>query len=260
MKEIDTLEQGFKLTTKEGNFPGMTHKGLLRPCNEDRYLIKPLGGDAVMLAVADGLGNGCAGGHAAEMIIDALSHIIQIDNGRELNELMQLVRDLDRAVCEKESTDQCYEGMGSTLVCAVLKNDRVYWVHAGDSRLFILRTGKLIQITEDQTLARFLIKEGEITAQQEPNHYSRMVMDQYVGCGFCEPETGQLVLETGDVLLLSSDGLHDQISKEVLCTVLQAATDPETTVKKLVDAALDAGGPDNITAVVANGPRRKSGE
>jgi protein phosphatase len=143
--------------------------------------------------------------------------------------------------------------MGSTLVGVLLRDRIAHWVHVGDSRLYLLRNGTLTQVTEDQTLARFLLEEGEITAEQLPTHYSRHVMDQCVGCGYAEPETGRLKFLTGDLLVLSTDGLHRQILENALYSILNTDTNLETKAKRLVKAALNAGGKDNITVVMAQG-------
>ncbi len=143
--------------------------------------------------------------------------------------------------------------MGSTLVGVLLRDRIAHWVHVGDSRLYILRKGTLTQVTEDQTLARFLLEEGEITAEQIPTHYSRHVMDQCVGCGYAEPETGSLKFLAGDLLVLSTDGLHRQIPESTFNSILNTDTDLENKARALVKAALDAGGKDNITVVMAQG-------
>lgn len=143
--------------------------------------------------------------------------------------------------------------MGSTLTGVLLRNDVAHWVHVGDSRLYILRSEILTQVTQDQTLARFLQKEGEITEQQLSTHYSRHVMDQYVGCGYSEPETGSLKVQAGDLLALSTDGLHKHISMDGFNSILNRNDDLETKTRALVKEALDTGGNDNITVVMAQG-------
>jgi serine/threonine protein phosphatase PrpC len=127
----------------------------------------------------------------------------------------------------------------------------VHWVHVGDSRLYVLHNQQLIKITEDQIFARFLVEEGEITQEQVPTHYSRHVLDQTVGCGICETETGRFELSKGDLLILTTDGLHKLIATEIIISVLLDKTDLETKAKSLVEAALDSGGKDNITIVIA---------
>jgi protein phosphatase len=222
----------------------------VRKFNEDRYLIKELADQSVLIAVADGLGGEVAGDYAAEIIRQRLGGLDRITENEEIPQLDQVVREIDCTICTGGQQDRTLEGMGSTLVCVLLRNGTAHWVHVGDSRLYLLRDGALTQLTEDQTLARFLLEEGEITAEQLPNHYSRSVMDQCVGCGYAIPETGSQELAAGDLLLLSTDGLHKQIPSNSINSILSAAANPETIARKLVKAALEAGGKDNITAVL----------
>jgi len=234
-------------------FIGITHIGLTRKLNEDRYLIKDMQDNSVLIAVADGLGGGVSGDYAAEKIRTNFAGLKQITKNNEQPELDQLVRNIDRTIYAESQSIQDLDGTGSTFVGVLLRNGVAHWVHVGDSRLYFLRNEKLTQVTQDQTLARFLLEEGEITPDQVPTHYSRHVMDQCVGCGYSEPETGYLKFHTGDLLVLSTDGLHKQIPESTLKSILNAATDLEIKANSLVKAALDAGGNDNITLVMAQG-------
>ena len=239
------------MTTGSNHVFGITHIGLVRKSNEDRYLIKELKDKSVLIAVADGLGGEVAGDYAAEIVTGELECLDHISRNNEQPELDQLARVADRAIYAEGQENDAFEGMGSTLVGVLLRKRIAHWVHVGDSRLYLLRNGMLAQVTEDQTLARFLLKEGEITAEQLPNHYSRHVMDQCVGCGYADPETGCLNLRDGDLLVLSTDGLHGEISENTLYSILNYDTSLENKAKALVKAALDAGGKDNITVVMA---------
>ena len=165
------------LTTGNNNFFGITHIGLVRKSNEDRYLIKKLKDKSVLMAVADGLGGETAGDYAAEIIREKLAGLNSISRKNVQPELDQLVRLIDYTVYTEGQGNKTMEGMGSTLVGVVLRDRIAYWVHVGDSRLYLFRNGMLTQVTEDQTLARFLLEEGEITPEQLPTHYSRHVMD-----------------------------------------------------------------------------------
>jgi serine/threonine protein phosphatase PrpC len=249
-RQIDQL-QNIKIGGRR--FIGITHMGLTRKLNEDRYLIKGMQDNSVLIAVADGLGGGVSGDYAAEKIRKNFAGLKQITKNDEQPELDQLVRKLDRTIYAESQSIQDLEGTGSTFVGVLLRNGLAHWVHVGDSRLYFLQDEKLTQVTEDQTLARFLLEEGEITPDQVPTHYSRHVMDQCVGCGYSEPETGNLKFHTGDLLVLSTDGLHKQIPESTLNSILNAAADLETKAKSLVKAALDAGGTDDITLVMAQG-------
>jgi protein phosphatase len=226
----------------------------VRKSNEDRYLIKKLKDNSVLIAVADGLGGEVAGDYAAEILRGKLAGLNHISRNNEQPELDQLAREIDRTIyTESQEKNNALEGMGSTLVGVLLRDRIAHWVHVGDSRLYLLRNGTLTQVTEDQTLARFLLEVGEITAEQLPTHYSRHVMDQCVGCGYAEPETGRLKLLAGDLLVLSTDGLHGEIPGNTLNSILNTDTNLEIKARALVKAALDAGGKDNITVVMAQG-------
>jgi len=241
------------MTERTNKIFGITHIGLVRKINEDRYLIKELKDKSVLIAVADGLGGEVAGDHAAEILRGKLAGLNQITRNNEQAELDQLARVIDRTIHNEGQENKALEGMGTTLVGVLLRDRIAHWVHVGDSRLYLLRNGRLTQVTEDQTLARFLLEEGEITAEQLPTHYSRHVMDQCEGCGFADPETGRLKFLAGDLLVLSTDGLHREISENTLCSILTTDTNLETKAKRLVKAALNAGGKDNITVVLAQG-------
>ncbi len=241
------------MTMGNNKFFGITHIGLVRKSNEDRYLIKELEDNSVLIAVADGLGGEAAGDYAAEILKEKLAGLNHISRNNEQSELDHLVRAIDRSIYTEGQENKSLEGMGSTLVGVLLRDRIAHWVHVGDSRLYLLRNGALTRVTEDQTLARFLLEEGEITAEQLPTHYSRHVMDQCVGCGYAEPETGRLKLLAGDLLMLSTDGLHGEISENILNSILNTDTNLETKARALVKAALDTGGRDNITVVMAQG-------
>ncbi len=245
-------EEGItKLTLRSSKYYGITHVGLVRKSNEDRYLIKELEDNSVLIAVADGLGGEAAGDYAAEILKGKLAGINHISRNNEQSEMDQLARAIGRTIYNEDQENSSLEGMGSTLVGVLLRDRTAHWVHVGDSRLYFLRNGTLIQVTEDQTLARFLLKEGEITAEQLPSHYSRHVMDQCIGCGCAEPETGRLEFLAGDLVVLSTDGLHGQISEKTLSSILNTRTTLEKKARALLKAALDAGGKDNITVVMA---------
>lgn len=247
-----TAAQFTELSTRIGLFAGISHRGVCRTANEDRFLIKALADDAVLIAVADGLSGG-AGNRDSEMVIDTLSQLPRIPNGLEGETLYRIVWDLDHAIHAKNIRNDSPDGMGSTLVCALLKENQLHWIHVGDSRFYLWRDQSLNQITQDQTLARFLLAEGEITLQQMATHYSRHVMDQYLGCGYCEPESGRLAIHPADRFLFCSDGLYRRITPSFLSASLDMQQDPAAAAKKLLTSALDAGGQDNITLVIGTG-------
>jgi len=250
-KQVHTEEEVTELFTDTMSIFALTHIGLVIKSNEDRYLIKKLTDGSVLLAIADGLGGEVAGDYAAEIIMGKLAGIHHVTMDSEQQELELLAKDIDLSINSEAEKNPALEGMGSTLVGVLLRDGFAHWVHVGDSRLYVLRENQLIQITEDQTFARFLLEEGEITPEQAPTHYSRHIMDQCVGCGICEPETGLLKIQNKDLLILSTDGLHKEIPSETMVSLLNAETSLKTKAQSMVQAALDTGGKDNITIVIA---------
>lgn len=130
---------------------------------------------------------------------------------------------------------------------------RAAWrtVHVGDSRFSILRDHRLLQVTRDQNLARFLLEEGEITREEVPHHYSRHVLDQALGSALEKPESGAIEIHGRDLLLLSTDGLHNEVPVKIITEILNRGQDLRSRINSLVRTALAAGGKDNVTIVAA---------
>jgi len=226
------------------------HTGLVRKKNEDRYLIREITGGSILLAVADGMGGETAGDYAAELTLSIMADVQQgaIKNEQQLS---QLVKIADRAITDKVEVNAALEGMGSTVTCVLISDSIFYWAHVGDSRLYVLREKELTQVSTDQNMAQFLLEEGDITTEEARFHPSQNQLDQCVGCGDCIPETGRMGIKSGDLLILTTDGLHGEISTETISSILNSSTDIETKAKFLIQAALDAGGKDNMTIVIA---------
>ncbi|MCP4115852.1 MAG: serine/threonine-protein phosphatase [Desulfobacteraceae bacterium] len=250
-KEVNKGAGQTRLTIGNVDIFGSTHLGLVRKTNEDRYMIRQMEDESILMAVADGLGGGVSSDYAAEIAKARLVGLKQLTTGRERQELDQMARDLDLIISDKAQKEPELEAMATTLVCAILKDDHIHWVNVGDSRLYVLRDGKLVQVTEDQTLAKFLVEEGELTPEQAKEHYSSDVLDQCVGYGECEPETASFEIRKNDLLILSTDGLHKMVPGKTFLSILNASIPIEEKTGALIRAALDSGGKDNITIVMA---------
>lgn len=240
-----------RLRSRSADSAAQSHVGLVRPTNQDRFCLRQMKDGSTLLAVADGLGGVPAGDIAADIVLNTLLQTELLTNGTDQNQLVDLALRLDHMVADATGSGPDLGGMGSTLTLVWQRHERACWVQVGDSRLYLLRNRKLRQLTQDQTLARFLVAEGEITPEQVGEHYSKEVLDQYLGCGHCEPEAHHIHLMEGDILLLSSDGLHRLVAVEPLEAFLNARNAVTEKARSLIQAALDAGGIDNITAVVA---------
>ncbi len=250
-EQVHAEEGTAELSDGSINVFAITHKGRLLKYNDDRYFMKRLEGGAILVSIADGLGGDVSGDYAAEIITGRLAGIRTVKEGFETEQLSAFAKESDLAILRESKKDPELEAMGTTLICLVIQNNQVHWVHVGDSRLYVFRDHNLHQITKDQTLARFLVKENEISPEQVATHYSRNVMDQYIGCGYCEPEIGSFNLRKDDLVILSTDGLHKSIPAEKMVEVFKKTSGVDILARSLVKEALQNEGSDNITAVLA---------
>lgn len=229
---------------------GLTHLGRVRDRNEDRFLIRELAGGALLMAVADGMGGEARGDFAADIMRESLDSLQ--NRGGDKNLLLRsVIREANRFILEEAEKNAELEGMGTTITCALLIEGVVYWAHVGDSRMYLLRERDFIQVTKDHNLAQFLIEEGEITPEEARSHHLRHLMVQCVGYEGCEPDVGHLEIKGGDLLMLSTDGLHDEISHERLYNLIISPDSLERKAESMLNAALEEGGKDNITLILA---------
>lgn len=249
-KRVQDEEHSFSKEEDNINLYAATHIGLVRKANEDRYLVKKFTDGSLLIAVADGMGGQAAGDHAAEILRGKLANMPPIAVGKETEILSDLAIVTDQLLIETGDREEELEGLGTTLLGVLIRNSIAYWVHVGDSRFSIFRSGELNQITQDQNLARYLLEEGEITAEEVAEHYSRHVLDQAVGNAMEDPETGSENLEKGDILLLSTDGFHNLVLPEAISSELKEQKDLKSRADTLVKRALKRGGNDNITIIM----------
>ncbi|MCP3875132.1 MAG: serine/threonine-protein phosphatase [Desulfobacteraceae bacterium] len=205
----------------------------------------------ILMAVADGLGGEPGGEIASEHVIKQLKQLPSL-NDKKLDEYMvSFFKKMDQDLDDMAKNNCQLDGMATTLISMVIKDNVAHWCHSGDSRIYHLRKDRITQITQDQTFARFLIQEGELTQEQAKNHYSRNVIDQCIGCQDLEPETGQVYLDSNDILILASDGLYRYVTQEEIYQVCCQYKDPAQAAEKLIKRSLNEGGKDNITVVIA---------
>ncbi|MCB2190659.1 MAG: protein phosphatase 2C domain-containing protein [Deltaproteobacteria bacterium] len=230
-------------------FFAQTHQGLKRPTNQDRYLLRELPDGRILAAVADGMGGMAGGEVAAQMAIDLLAEAMDPPPGEH-----RVMGEIFAAIChrvyERAQSEPELEGMGTTLTAVLSDAERVDWAHVGDSRLYRWSGNRLTQITRDDTAAAFMVEEGMIDSEEANRHPARHMLFDCVGCGDCEPDTGSFGPEPGELLLLTSDGLHEKVVQGDLEKAMASAKDLPAVAHELVGLALDAGGSDNITVVL----------
>ncbi|WP_304452514.1 Stp1/IreP family PP2C-type Ser/Thr phosphatase [Nocardiopsis sp. YSL2] len=224
--------------------------GCLREGNEDSgYAGQHL------LAVADGMG-GYAGGEVASSI--AIASIRRLDS--ETHETDEMAEALQRAVEQANASlsrrimaEPQLENMGTTLTAMLWSGPRVALIHIGDSRAYLMRGSRFEQITHDHTLVQTLVDEGKITEEEVATHPQRsLILRALDGKSPVDPDISISEAKVGDRYMLCSDGLSGVVSKKTIHETLATETDPRAAAKKLIDLANRGGGPDNITAVVAD--------
>ncbi len=228
-----------------------TDIGRKRKTNQDRYGIRLLSDGSVLMALADGLGGEPGGEIASGRVMESLEGHAFLNHEKLPSALVDFFYQMNREMVAMAEENEALSGMATTLILVAIKDRHAFWVHAGDSRLYHFKNQKLTQITQDQTLARFLINEGELSKEEAKTHYSENVLEQVIGCRDLMPETGEIRLESGDMLILMSDGVHRAMDEKTMEEVLKKADSTVHASEHLIQLSMEAGGKDNMTVVMA---------
>ena len=224
--------------------------GLIRSSNQDSGYAGPH-----LLVLADGMG-GPAGGDIASSI--AIAHLAPLDGESHTGDMLALLRD---AVVEAHSELRSraldnpeLAGLGTTLIAALRTGKKLALIHIGDSRAYLVRDGEVTRLTTDHTYVQHLVESGQLEPEEAENHPHRSVILRVLGDHDLGVELDESVreLHAGERFLLCSDGVSSFVSHDTIVETLTEVTDPGECADQLVDLALRAGGPDNITAVVAD--------
>jgi PPM family protein phosphatase len=222
-----------------------TDVGRKRSRNDDNYLTHP-----PLFAVADGMGGHRAGNVASSLTLETLERVVSAaHDGRAA--LSGAIREANRAVYEMSGSVPEYRGMGTTVTAVIVGDRSIFVAHVGDSRAYLLREGSLQQVTDDHTLVRRLFLEHQITEDEAATHPSRGLLMRAVGVEpSVEPDELEIGVRDGDRILLCTDGLSEMIPVSSVRAILAFEASPQAACQQLVDAANEAGGEDNVTAVV----------
>lgn len=229
---------------------GLTDAGKVRQNNEDA-LLSGEGRDPALFAVADGIGGFEAGEVASSMVVESLK---SLDSGGSLPEAIQ---EANRRIYSAASTDEKLAGMGTTIVAVRLKDSggmtEAEVSHVGDSRLYLLRDGEMWPLTEDHSLVAELVRSGSLTRAQASEHPQKNLITRALGAEEeVEVDSSRVEIRPGDRLILCSDGLPDMVPEARISDLVSGGQDAEESTRKLVSAALSAGGTDNVTVVVVD--------
>ncbi len=227
---------------------GISDPGCVRSNNEDCYLLSPKDG---LYVVADGMGGAQAGEHASKLAVDTVADVIEKSEQNGPETLARAFEEANNRVMSAAATDASLEGMGTTLVAALESGPEVLIASVGDSRAYVYQSNQLIGITEDQTWVHEVGRRLGIDEISLRTHPMRHVLTMAIGVS---PElrvhSYALKPQPGDQILLSSDGLHGVVEASVIAEALAGNGNLESKCQKLIDAAKQAGGPDNITVVL----------
>jgi serine/threonine protein phosphatase PrpC len=256
---------------------GLTDTGQVRPANEDQFAIaevrrvlrvrqssfnqpEVLLGDELghLLVVADGMG-GHRGGEVAStmavvgiesLLLNTIGWLFRLKGDSVLKELRETLKTTDRWVGDAANEKAELRGMGTTVTMAYVTGNTLYIAHAGDSRCYLWRDGKLSRLTRDHTLVESL----PISAEEAAHHNMRHVVLNAVGGGTpgVDPEVHKHAVQPGDRFLLCTDGLTETVADDVIEAILGAEAMPSSACQRLIAEANAGGGPDNITAVVVS--------
>jgi len=227
-----------------GRVGGITDTGRKRRRNEDAYVCEP-----PLFAIADGMGGAQAGEVASRLAAAALRESGAGTGGEQ--RIVDLIQEANRRVYDRSSTDPNTSGMGTTMTVALAEDEHVSFGHVGDSRAYLIRDGRMEQLTEDHSLVNELMKSGKLSPEEAETHPQRSVITRAIGTDpDVDVDTFSVPAQTGDLFLLCSDGLTDMVGEDTILGVVERHRDDiDKALRALVKEANRGGGEDNITVV-----------
>jgi serine/threonine protein phosphatase PrpC len=240
-------------------YGAFSHKGLHRKSNEDYFYIPNNDQDTpAIMIVADGMGGHNAGERASKLAVELVADYFEKnkDNLQYTDELIQAIQhsieQANEQVLDLSRSEERFSGMGTTLTMVVFDEDRIHVAHIGDSRCYLIRDGSVRQITRDHSLVQELLDHGSITKDEMEIHPKKNVITRALGTDDkLRIDCFEEVLQTGDIVLLCTDGLVNYVDLEEYITDLPQNISMIQLTEMLGNKALEAGGSDDITITAA---------
>ncbi len=238
---------------------GKTHQGMVRKNNQDTFLTRlHAEQDSALLVVCDGMGGAAAGNIAstiaANTFADRVDELFENTPSPSIRALRVAVDRANEAVFKESVSSPELEGMGTTMVAAVIHNRHTVLINIGDSRAYRIRGDEITQLTLDHSYVQELFRKGRLTAEEARNHPNRNLITRAVGVDeFVEADIFEGELAPTDLLLLCTDGLTGMLEDDEIVSLVNAASSLEEAVDHLIAAACANGGTDNITSVLLTG-------
>ena len=222
-----------------------TDTGRQRRDNEDNAFAR-----APVFVIADGMGGAQAGEVASKIAVEAFQAELP-DTGSPEERLADRAQDANRKIYEISRSEHERAGMGTTLTAVYVDDADLAVAHVGDSRAYLFRHGELGRLTQDHTLVEELVRRGKLTEEQAAEHPQRSIITRALGVDpEVEVDTRTYAGRAGDVVLLCSDGLTSMISEDEIVSILNGEDDLDRAAERLIAAANEAGGRDNITVIL----------
>jgi PPM family protein phosphatase len=241
-----------------------TDPGPVREQNEDNFQVDE---EAGLFLLADGMGGHAAGEVAARIAVETVRDILLGLSDPEETRLERLVSDSTDKLRERMRyamnqassrirqaavKNPVWSGMGTTLVALLIEDGMAHIAHVGDSRIYLLRAGRLQRLTRDHTVVQMELDAGRLSAELARIVPHKNILTQSIGYhGPVDPDTSTRPIEEADLFLLCSDGLTDPLDDDDIADILKS-NDPSEAADALVNSALEAGGEDNITVVIVH--------
>ena len=224
----------------------LTDTGRKRRHNEDSHVYDP-----PLFVVADGMGGAQAGEVASGLVVAAFGDFREADHLSGGERLAAVIREANRRIYERATHDTEASGMGTTVTAALVEGDRIAVAHVGDSRAYLIRDGRLEQLTHDHSLVADLVRSGRLTPEEAEVHPQRSVITRALGTDAeVDVDTSICEARPGDVFLLCSDGLSSMVADDLILRLVSESTRLDKAARALIQVANRNGGDDNITAVL----------
>lgn len=234
---------------------GKTDKGIVRNMNQDSlfYTDKKIGKLPNLVLVADGMGGEKAGDYASSKTVQIITDTIKKDDKNDdfIDILMESINKANEYIYKESIDNRNLRGMGTTLVAAVVSKNMLFCINVGDSRLYIIRNGKIKQITKDHSLVEEMVEQGKITRDSNEYKKQKNIITRAVGIEhWIIPDEFSIELQDEDKILICTDGLTNMVEDKEICEIISHEDIAQDASDKLISSAISHGGMDNITAVL----------
>ena len=232
------------------NYAARSDVGMVRSENQDSGYAGPR-----LLAMADGMGGHAGGDIASSVVIGALVDLDDeaLGSAESGKALLSRIESANHQLAEMVKADPALNGMGTTLIAILRSQNKLVLAHIGDSRAFLGRDGTLTQITKDHSFVQSLVDEGRISEDDAIGHPQRSLVTRVLtGHDDDEPDLTVREARVGDRYLIASDGLTDYVAADTIAEIVTSGETPGRTADRLVELALRAGAPDNVTIVIGD--------